>query len=144
MFVSDSHLPQLLGTEHYCSPTFLDRELRLLLGPGWHLVGTVFDLPRDSNFVTLELFARPLIVLRQGARDQTFLNIGSHGYSMLTHALAGCASRLRWVPVWAQSSMRVSPRPRMRRLVTLPIIRRLTERFTDRLLAEDESILPKL
>ena len=89
MFIHDSHLPQVLTADCYYSREHYEKELTSFFLPGWHVVGTVGDLPRDGDFLTVELFGRPLIVWRNGGQFHTFLNVCAHRFSTLTHAPCG-------------------------------------------------------
>jgi phenylpropionate dioxygenase-like ring-hydroxylating dioxygenase large terminal subunit len=89
MFVSDSHLPQLLAPEAYRSVEQHDREFERLFARGWHMVCTTADLPRDGDYVTLRLGAIPLLVRRCGGDVRTFLNVCAHRYCELTSSPRG-------------------------------------------------------
>ena len=78
MFLHDTHLPQLLAPGDYTSPEQHRRELETLFLPGWHLVGTASDLPREGDFLTTELFGHPLLVWRKDGEFHTFLNVCPH------------------------------------------------------------------
>jgi phenylpropionate dioxygenase-like ring-hydroxylating dioxygenase large terminal subunit len=89
MFVSDSHLPQLLAPEAYRSVEQHDREFERLFARGWHMVCTTADLPRDGDYVTLRLGSIPLLVRRCGGDVRTFLNVCAHRYCELTSSPRG-------------------------------------------------------
>ncbi|MBW3541526.1 MAG: Rieske (2Fe-2S) protein, partial [Planctomycetes bacterium] len=91
MFLHDSHLPQLLSPGDYSSPEQHARELETLFRPGWHLVGTKSDLPREGDFLTLELLGYPLLVWRCEGRFQTFLNVCPHRFSRIAKDACGTA-----------------------------------------------------
>jgi choline monooxygenase len=96
MFISDTHLPQLLSADDYTSEAQLERERAALFQPSWHLVGTAADLPRDGDYLTIDVLGWPLIVWRNGGRFQTFLNVCPHRFSRVTSAACGhAAERLR-------------------------------------------------
>ena len=38
------------------------REIERLFVPAWHLVGTSAELPRDGDFLTLDLLGEPVLV----------------------------------------------------------------------------------
>ena len=73
MFLSDSHLPQLLRPEHYTSREQFERERQLFL-PAWHPVGITARLPSDGDSFTFDLLEHPLIVTRAGGTIQSFLD----------------------------------------------------------------------
>ncbi|MBW3543069.1 MAG: aromatic ring-hydroxylating dioxygenase subunit alpha [Planctomycetes bacterium] len=83
MFIHETHLPQRLGVQHYTSPEHLDREVETMFLPGWHCVGTLLDLPRDGDYLTVTLFGRPVIVWRSGGDVHAFLNVCTHRFSLL-------------------------------------------------------------
>lgn len=92
MFISDTHLPQLLSADDYTSPAQLEREIERLFLPAWHLVGTLADLPNDGDYLTLELFGRPLIVWRTAGGFRTFLNVCPHRFSRISSRACGHAT----------------------------------------------------
>jgi len=89
VFQHQSHLPQLLAPEAYCSVGQHDRELDRLFLPGWHCIGSLSDLPREGSYLTLELFGHPLLVWRKEGQVHAYLNVCSHRFCMLTHAARG-------------------------------------------------------
>jgi phenylpropionate dioxygenase-like ring-hydroxylating dioxygenase large terminal subunit len=89
MFVSSEHLPQLLSSEDYTSTEQYKREVNELFLPAWHLIGTADELPNDGDFLTTNLFGRPLIVWNRGGSFRTFLNVCPHRFSRLVHADCG-------------------------------------------------------
>jgi len=95
MFISDSHLPQVLGPPAYCSREHHQRELEKLFLPAWHLVGTLAELPGEGDYFTQEILGYPLIIWRIGGRVHAFLNVCAHRSCKLTHAACGHGERLR-------------------------------------------------
>lgn len=89
MFVSDTHLPHLLGPDAYRSPEQHEREFARLFARGWHVVCTTADLPRDGDYVTLRLGDIPLLVRRCGSDVQTFLNVCAHRFCELASERRG-------------------------------------------------------
>lgn len=89
MFLSDTHLPQVLTAEDYTSPERLARETALLLMPAWHCIGTLSEMPNDGDFLTTEILGYPLIAWRTGETVQVFLNVCPHRFSRLTGAACG-------------------------------------------------------
>src|SRR5437868_1689071 len=55
MFISDTHLPQLIAPRDYTSPEQFNRENERLFLPAWHCVGSLSDLPRDGDFFTTKI-----------------------------------------------------------------------------------------
>ena len=89
MFISQSHLPQILGPEFYTDERILDREIDRLFLPGWHCVGALTDIPNNGGYFTTELLGRPLIVWRSGNDVHTFLNVCAHRSSTLSDKPCG-------------------------------------------------------
>jgi phenylpropionate dioxygenase-like ring-hydroxylating dioxygenase large terminal subunit len=89
MFVNHTHVPQALDADAYTSQGQHDREVERLFLPGWHCVALTSDLPRDGDYVTTELFGRPLIVWRVDGRPHTFLNVCAHRFSTLSDKPCG-------------------------------------------------------
>jgi choline monooxygenase len=94
MFLHDSHLPQLLPPDEYCSAEQHNREMERLFLPGWHCIGSLSDLPREGSFRTMELFEHPLLLWRKDGAVHTYLNVCSHRFCQLTHAPCGRQSEL--------------------------------------------------
>ena len=81
MFISDTHLPQLLPPGSYHDPQWYQQELEHVLIPGWHLVATTSQLPREGAFITFELLGRPVLLrLCRACADQHRRRHG-HGFS---------------------------------------------------------------
>jgi phenylpropionate dioxygenase-like ring-hydroxylating dioxygenase large terminal subunit len=89
MFVSESHLPQLLEPAHYTDPAFAQLELARLFLPGWHCIGLLDQFRRDGDFCTTALFGRPLISWRIDGVVRTFLNVCAHRFCVLTDRPTG-------------------------------------------------------
>ena len=95
MFLSDTHLPQLLATETYFDPDHAEREQRSLFDPVWHCVATTLELPNEGSFVTTTLLNRPIILWRREGQIRAFLNVCAHRFSMLTDDPTGRCDRLK-------------------------------------------------
>lgn len=95
MFLSDTHLPQLLPTEAYFDPEHAHREQHQLFEPGWHCVATTLELPDEGSFLTTTLLDRPLILWRREGQIRAFLNVCAHRFSMLTDDPLGRCDRLK-------------------------------------------------
>ena len=91
MFLSDSHLPQLLTAEDYTSQEQYQREVDRLFLPTWQLVGTMSDLKQDGDYFTFELLGHPLIIWRSEGRPRAYLNVCPHRFSRLTGQTCGHA-----------------------------------------------------
>lgn len=95
MFLSTTHHPQLLAPECYFSSEQHERELRRMFLPGWHFVGTLADLRRDGDYLTTELFGRPILLYQKGGTVHGFFNVCAHRFSMLTCQNRGNMPTLR-------------------------------------------------
>lgn len=96
MFVSETHLPQLLSVSHYTDPEFHRREVESLFLGSWHCVAVADQFPKVGDYVTIEVHERPLIVWRTDKGFKTFLNVCTHRFSTLTDKPQGsCPGRLK-------------------------------------------------
>lgn len=95
MFINKNQLRHLLTPEHYVSETQYRDELEHLFGPAWHLVGTMRDLARPGNFITLDLLGHPLLVRNMDGTLRAFLNVCSHRHCRITNRRRGSSPRLR-------------------------------------------------
>lgn len=95
MFVSDTHLPQVLAPEAYTSPEFHQREIDKLFLPNWFFVGATWELPKDGSFFTREILGHPIIVWRINGENRAYLNVCAHRMCMLTHKPAGEMPKLK-------------------------------------------------
>lgn len=89
MFIHETHLPQVLTPEEYTSEDHLDKEMGALFHDSWQFVGALTDIPNDGDFLTFELFGKPLIVWNKDGEVHTFLNVCPHRFSMLSHDKCG-------------------------------------------------------
>jgi phenylpropionate dioxygenase-like ring-hydroxylating dioxygenase large terminal subunit len=97
LFISDTHLPQILPPEVYHCEDHYRRELDELFLPGWHCIALTDELAHDGDFITRELFGNPLIMWRSGGDIHTFLNVCPHRFSILSDKQCGNRERL-WCP----------------------------------------------
>jgi phenylpropionate dioxygenase-like ring-hydroxylating dioxygenase large terminal subunit len=95
MWVNRGRLPLLLTGDRYRDPANHDREMDRLFLPGWHFVGSLDDLARDGDFITLDLFGRPLLIRRSAGRPRAFLNVCAHRHAKLTGDKSGRCERMR-------------------------------------------------
>jgi phenylpropionate dioxygenase-like ring-hydroxylating dioxygenase large terminal subunit len=89
MFIHQSQLRHVLRPAQYADARQLQVELDRLFLPAWHFVATRADLPRDGDYLTLELLGRPLLVRNHGGELHAFLNVCAHRHCMLTHQRRG-------------------------------------------------------
>jgi phenylpropionate dioxygenase-like ring-hydroxylating dioxygenase large terminal subunit len=95
MWSNRGRLPLLLTGDRYCDPANHERELDRLFRPSWHCVGSLDDLARDGDFITLDLLGRPLLVRRSGGLVRAFLNVCAHRHAKLTGDKSGRCDRIR-------------------------------------------------
>jgi phenylpropionate dioxygenase-like ring-hydroxylating dioxygenase large terminal subunit len=94
MFLSETHLPQLLPASAYASPDWFERERESVLLPAWHVVTTLSEIPKPGDFVTATLLGHPLIVHNADGDPRCFINACAHRFSRLTGARRGNQCRL--------------------------------------------------
>ena len=95
MFISDTHLPQLLKAEMYHDAAWYTQELESVLLPSWYLVATTRDFPRNGSYRAFDLLGRPVILRREGEEIRGFLNVCSHRNSKLVAKDRGCSLALK-------------------------------------------------
>ena len=95
MFLSDTHLPQLLPTTAYTGQEWFDREKRGFLLSAWHLACTTDEIRRPGDFITTTLLEHPLIVHNAAGEPRCFINACAHRFSQLTHDQRGNQCRLK-------------------------------------------------
>lgn len=95
MYTHQHSLRHLLRPEHYCSESHFQLELKRLFEPAWHFVAARSELPADGDYISLELFSRPLLIRNSGGQFLAFENICTHRHCMLTSAASGNQPQLR-------------------------------------------------
>ena len=95
MFVSDTHLPQLLSPAAYFDQAWFHREKEHIFRSSWWAVATLDEFQRDGDFVTLDHVHGPVILWRKGGEINAFLNVCAHRLSKLTAKPVGHGSCLR-------------------------------------------------
>jgi choline monooxygenase len=96
MFVSETHLPQVLAPAYYLDGAVLEREIDRGFLPAWHLVAVSGELPVEGSFVTRSLLGREVILWRRSGRIRAFLNVCPHRFCAVTSRPSGCfTERLR-------------------------------------------------
>jgi phenylpropionate dioxygenase-like ring-hydroxylating dioxygenase large terminal subunit len=96
MFVSETHLPQVLAPANYLDDAVLEREIDRGFLPAWHLVAVSGELPVEGSFVTRSLLGREVILWRRSGRIRAFLNVCPHRFCAVTSRPSGCfTERLR-------------------------------------------------
>ena len=95
MFLSDTHLPQLLPASAYTDPEWFAREKQFVLIPGWHMVATTDEIRNPGDFITTTILDHPVILHNADGRPQGFINSCAHRLSKLTSATKGNQCRLK-------------------------------------------------
>ena len=94
MFVSETHLPQLLPPGAYVDRGWYDRELEQVLRPTWWAVALEQALPREGSFVSFDHVDGPVLLRRHEGRFLAYLNVCSHRHCQLTSRAQGHDPRL--------------------------------------------------
>ncbi len=95
MFIHQHSLRHLLRPEHYCSQQHFQLELEKLFRPSWQFVAAKSELPKDGDFLTLDLFGRPILIRNSGGKFLAYENICSHRHCLLTDDTCGNQPKLR-------------------------------------------------
>ena len=95
MFVHQHALRLLLRPEYYCSESHFQLEIEKLFLPAWQFVAAKSELPNDGDFITLELFGRPLLLRNSGGKFLAYENICSHRHCLLTDDSCGNQPNLK-------------------------------------------------
>ena len=95
MFIHQQSLRHLLRPEHYCSEQHFQLELEKLFRPAWQFVAAQSELPKDGDFLTLDLFGRPILIRNSGGKFLAYENICSHRHCLLTDDSYGNQRKLR-------------------------------------------------
>ncbi len=95
MFSHQHSLRHLLRPEHYCSEQHFQLELEKLFRPAWQFVAAKSELPKDGDFLTLDLFGRPILIRNSTGKFLAYENICSHRHCLLTDDSCGNQPKLR-------------------------------------------------
>jgi phenylpropionate dioxygenase-like ring-hydroxylating dioxygenase large terminal subunit len=89
MFINQNRLEHLLKPAQYFSAEQHQLELERLFLPSWHLLASKADLPKNGDFLTIELFGQPLILRNFDGDYRAFINVCAHRHCLLTHKPRG-------------------------------------------------------
>ena len=89
MFVSETHLPQLLPPEAYTTRSWYERELESVLRPAWWAVALESEFPEEGSFVTFDHVEGPVILRRSGGAIRGYRNVCPHRLAKLTSCVSG-------------------------------------------------------
>ncbi|RLS36037.1 MAG: hypothetical protein DWH79_00600 [Planctomycetota bacterium] len=95
MFVSDTHLPQLLPASAYHDDDWYQRERKLVFHPAWWAVALVQEMPREGHFITFDHVGGPVMVRRGGDGFHAYRNVCPHRMAKLTQRACGICPQLR-------------------------------------------------
>ena len=95
MFVSDTHLPQLLPPAAYTDAAWYQRELETVLRPAWWAVALEQELPTEGSFVAFDHVEGPVLLRRSGGRIHAYRNVCPHRLAKLTSKSCGTCPVLR-------------------------------------------------
>lgn len=95
MFVSDTHLPQLLPPRAYYDRDWYEAELEHVLRPAWWPVALAHELPAEGDFVTFDHVDGPVILRRSNGVIHGYRNVCAHRLAKLTGCPRGNCPALR-------------------------------------------------
>jgi phenylpropionate dioxygenase-like ring-hydroxylating dioxygenase large terminal subunit len=95
MFVHENQLRHVLAPSQYFAERPYEIEIERLFLRGWHLVATMRDLPKSGDFLTLELFGKPVLVRNIDGKIHAFLNVCPHRHCLITSRARGSDPRFR-------------------------------------------------
>lgn len=95
MYINKSKLSHILQPDHYRSEEFYQTEQEKLFKPGWHLIGSIEEIPKDGDFMTYDLFGHPMIVRNYEGEVVVFLNVCGHRHCRLTDEKCGNSPTLK-------------------------------------------------
>ncbi len=95
MFISQTHLPQLLVPAAYFAPSVFECEQQFVRNDHWHYVGSMAELPKQGSFFTCDLYGQPVVVWKADGAIRAFLNVCAHRFAIVTNAQFGCTERLK-------------------------------------------------
>jgi choline monooxygenase len=95
MFSSTHSLRHLLRPEHYYADSHSRLELDQLFRPAWQFVCACSEIPRDGDFLTMELLGTPLLVRNSNGQCLAYENVCTHRHCLLTDQSTGHQPQLR-------------------------------------------------
>ena len=94
MFISDTHLPQLLPAKAYSDEGWYKLECEKVFHDAWWAVAFSVELQNDGDFLTVELPCGPVVLWQRDGDIRAFLNVCAHRLSRLTSKAKGCCKTL--------------------------------------------------
>lgn len=95
MFQHQHRLTHLLRPHHYFDAGHYAKELDALFRPSWQFLASPSELPRDGDFITLEVAGMPLILRNFSGELRCFVNVCPHRHACLTDQPSGNSDTLR-------------------------------------------------
>jgi choline monooxygenase len=95
MFLSETHLPQLLPTSAYSDRDWFERELTKIFLPSWHVLATKHEIRRPGDFITKTILGYPVILFNADNEPRCFINSCAHRFAKLTSKSRGNQCRLK-------------------------------------------------
>ncbi|WP_246107333.1 aromatic ring-hydroxylating oxygenase subunit alpha [Puniceibacterium confluentis] len=75
---ADADAPQGLPGRFYTDPAFFDHECDTVLRHNWHCVGRVDEFAEQGDYLALNLFGEPIIIVRDGDAIKALSNVCRH------------------------------------------------------------------
>ncbi len=94
MFLSDTHLPQVLPAKAYCDEDWYKQECEKVFQDAWWAVAFSVELQGYGDFITVELPCGPVVLWQRDGVIRAFLNVCAHRLSRLTSKSKGCCETL--------------------------------------------------
>jgi choline monooxygenase len=95
MFVSDTHLPQLLPPRAYYDRDWYEAEVEHVLRPAWWPVALTHELAAEGDFITFDHVDGPVILRRSNGVVHGYRNVCAHRLAKLTGCPRGNCPTLR-------------------------------------------------
>ena len=94
MFISDTHLQQLLPAKAYSDEDWYEQECEKVFHDAWWAVAFSVELQNDGDFLTAELPCGPVVLWQRDGEIRAFLNVCAHRLSRLLSKEKGCCKTL--------------------------------------------------
>ncbi len=95
MFQSTTGLPHLLAPQAYYAPEIYRNELDSVMRSAWHLVGTLNDLSKPGDFLTVTIADKEIQVRNFDGHLKAYSNVCAHRHSLLTSRSCGNTPQMR-------------------------------------------------
>ncbi len=95
MFQSTTGLPHILSPQAYYAPEIFRSEMESVLKSAWHLVGTLDDLSKPGDFLTIAIAGEEIQVRNFEGNLKAFSNVCAHRHCLLTALPRGNTQQMR-------------------------------------------------